>query len=156
MRSAELERIKREAGKPTFESDSERQIRFAKVKGNFEKIQKLQDTIVKLYTRSKKIDYLKISETATQLVKNAIHLEENLFGENFANIEKKEISKKSKAKNIPDLIVALDNAIGLFVVSPIFQNRQTVDSEESEKAEETLREIIRLSGELSKESAKLK
>ena len=156
MRSAELERIKREADKPTVESTAEREIRFARVKENFENIQKLQDSIVKNYTRSKKIDYAKISSSAADITKNSLRLGENLFGEKLEKDDRDKKEEKDKPKKVPDLIVELDNAIGSFVSSPIFQNRQTIDRKISEKAEQTLREIIELSDALSKESARLK
>ncbi len=156
MRSAELERIKREADKPTLESNAEREIKFAKVKENFENIQKLQDEIVKTYTRSKKIDYGKISDSAANITKNSLRLSENLFGEKPEKKNEIKTQEKDKPEKVPDLIVALDNAIGDFVKSPIFKDRQTIDRKISEKAEENLREIIKLSDSLAKESAKLK
>ena len=156
MRSAEFERIKREAEKPTFESTAERENRFARVKENFENIQKLQDQIVKIYTRNKKIDYGKISNSAAEITKKSFRLSENLFGEKLEKIVENKPEEKNKQKKVPDLIVALDNAIGDFVSSPIFKDRQTIDRKISEKAEEKLREIIELSDTLAKESAKLK
>ncbi len=156
MRSVELERIKREAEKPRFESNAEREIRFARVKEDFENIQKLQDTIVKVYTRSKKIDYGKINNSAAEIVKNSFRLGENLFGEKLAKPDEIKPDEKTKPKKVPDLIVALDNAIGEFVRSPIFRDKRTIDRQISEKAEKKLREIIDLSGALAKESAKLK
>ena len=156
MRSAELERIKREADKPTFESNVEREVRFTKVKENFENIQKLQDEIVKSYTRSKKVDYRKISDLAANITKNSFRLGENLFGEKLEKKDETNPEENDKPKKVPDLIVALDNAIGDFVKSPVFNDKKTIDSKVSEKAEEMLREIIRLSDALAKESAKLK
>ncbi len=156
MRSADLERIKREADKPTFESNAEREIKFARVKEDFENIQKLQNLIVKIYTRSKKIDYAKISDSAADITKNSFRLGENLFGEKLEKSDKKKTEEKNKSPKVPDLIVLLDNAIGDFVNSPIFKDRQTVDRKVSEQAEDKLREIIKLSDNLAKESAKLK
>ena len=156
MRSAELERIKREADKPNLESNAEREIRFARIKENFENIQKLQDEIVKIYTRSKKIDYGKISNSAANITKNSFRLGETLFGEKLKKTNENKPEENNEPKKVTDLIVALDNAIGDFVSSPIFKNKQTIDRKISEKAEEKLREIIELSDALAKESAKLK
>ena len=60
-RSIELERVKRDAVKlrPT-EDSTERTIKFAEIKEDFENIQKLQSEIVKAYTTGKNINYEKI------------------------------------------------------------------------------------------------
>ena len=64
-RSMDMEKLKRESGK-TFpqESTQEATIRFAKVKDDYEHIQKLQAEIVKIYTTGKEINYSKISNSA--------------------------------------------------------------------------------------------
>lgn len=157
MRSIELERIKRESQKNRrVESTKEREIRFAKIKKDFEDIQKLQDSIIKTYTTGKTINYPKISKAAANMRKNALRLDENLFGAKQKKEDKNKRSKNSKQKSVRDLIIELDNAIGKFIKSPIFQNTKVVDSEVSKKAQSELEEIMRLSNMLSLEADKMK
>ncbi len=152
MRSAELERIKREANKVyKDESVNERKIRFTAIREDFESIQKLQDSIIKAYTRSKKINYSKIAKSARSMSKNARRLDVNLFGKiSEGLLEEKKLQKSIEfdQKIVPDLIVKLDNAIGKFVVSPIFQDLQTIDSEASKIAQTDLEKVINLSQKL--------
>ena len=112
-RSMELERIKKEADE-TFphESNEEAAIRFAKVKNDYEHIQKLQAEIVKAYTTGKEINYSKISNSAAELNKKAIRLETSLF--NINEVADKNIDKK-KSVSVRDLIIELDKVLGNFV-----------------------------------------
>ena len=55
-----------------------------------------------------------------------------------------------------DLIIELDNALGIFITSPIFQNTKIVEPSISEKSRLELRKIFYLSDELSWEAAKIK
>ena len=116
----------------------------------------MQDSIIKAYTTGKTINYSKISSSATNITKNALRLDENLFG---AKPEKKIENKKPesiKRKSVRDLIIELDNAIGNFVKSPIFQNIKIVDSKVSKEAQSELENILRLSNMLSNEAEKMK
>src|SRR5215217_6180668 len=54
MRSIELERVKRDSNKLNPKTTNKEQIiKFAKIKEDFEKIQKLQDEIIKAYSKGK-------------------------------------------------------------------------------------------------------
>lgn len=157
MRSVELERIKREANKLNpVESTKEREIRFGEIKEDFENIQKLQDSIIKAYTTGKKINYSKISSSAMNMRKNALRLNENLFGAKPHESSKNDNSKKIENKNVRSLIIELDNLIGSFIKSPIFQNTKIVDSKISEEAQTELKNILNLSNMLSIEAEKMK
>jgi hypothetical protein len=157
IRSIELERVKREADKPVPNvSLKEQQLKFKEIKNEFETIQKLQDSIVKTYTKGKTIDFTKISELAAELSKNAIKLDENLFDSKQINEVKLEVTKKNEQKNVRDLIIELDNAIGKFVESNVFQNSKLVNPDESEQAHQELRKIIKISEDLVNQAQKLK
>lgn len=56
------------------------------------------------------------------------------------------------AKGVRDLIVDLDNAIGSFATSPMFQNLRAADAAVSEKAKLDLEKIIKLSALLDAEA----
>ncbi len=148
MRSIDLERVKQDAWKvKPGESTKKREIKFGEIKKNFENIQKLQDRIVRVYTTGKTIDYPKISKSALKITKNAIRLDENLFGGNQEDTV--EINDPVERKSVRDLIIDLDNGIGKFVKSPIFQNTKVVDSQISSETQLELRKIMKLSMMLS-------
>ncbi len=155
MRSNELERIKREADKPTFESTREKDIRFALVKEDFEKIQKLQTAIVKAYTSGKTIDFSKIGQFSIEISKKAVKLNQNLFGSGQFEIVKPESRENRGPRGLRDLIIELDKAIGRFVTSPVFSNNILVDPTVSENSQIELERIISLSKALNKESLRL-
>lgn len=157
MRSTQLERIKRDANKPRpRESSKEKEIRFAKIKKDFESIQKLQNQIIKAYTTGKEINYKKIDKSSAKIKNDALRLEENLFGLKRTDKGLKNLKQVSdKQKNVRDLIILLDNALGNFVGSPIFNNLKVVDLEQSKKARLELRKIIRISQSLSEQAKKM-
>jgi hypothetical protein len=157
MRSIELERIKRESENPAPNNPSTtRQFKFTEIKNEFENIQKLEDSIINAYTKGKKIDFTKISESAEEIRKNAIKLDENLFESRITNEKQTVVAEKSKPKNIRDLIIELDNAIGKFVGSKMFKDSKLIDQKESEQAQFELKKIIEISDKLSIEAKKFK
>ncbi|MBX7172227.1 MAG: hypothetical protein K1X72_14775 [Pyrinomonadaceae bacterium] len=154
-RSMELERVQKEANQVNYEESSkEQKIKFAQIKDDFENIQKLELQIIQTYTTGKKINYQKISESATEISKRAARLNTNLF------LPKTEQDQKApneiKAKNVRDLIVDLDNKIGDFINSPIFKNNNLVDSKASEKAQGDLENIIKISDLMAQKAKNFK
>lgn len=155
-RSIELERVKRDAVKlrPT-EDSTERTIKFAEIKEDFENIQKLQSEIVKAYTTGRKINYEKISQSAAEMTKKTVRLDANLFNSKIEETFKNKDAEKAKPKRVRDLIVELDKVIGIFVGSPVFKNTKVVDEQSSEKSRLDLEKIFKLSDTLSREAKKL-
>jgi len=157
MRSIELERVKRDAAKvQPPEVSREQQIRFEKTKENFEKLQRLQDKIILAYTTEKEINYSKIRKAASEMREKSLWLNENLFGATPDETDEIIKSEAAEKKGVRDLIIELDAALGEFVGSAMFQNNKVVDKETSKETQLDLENVIRLSGMLSIEAAKLK
>lgn len=157
MRSYEIERLKRDAAKPRQgESTLKREIKLAEIKEDFEAIQKLQDLIIKFYTTGEKINYRKISEAAAEMRKKALRLNSNLFGEKSVETNAEENADNAEKTNVRNLIIELDNTIGLFTKSSIFKNINVVDVKTSETAQSHLKRILDLSKALSLEADKMK
>lgn len=157
MRSIELERVKRNAAKMRpNESTKELEIKFAETKENFEKIQLLQDSIIKTYTTGEKINYSKISKLASDIRKRSVWLDENLFGAMPKETAENKDQERAEQKSVRDLIIDLDNAIGVFVKSAIFQDSKVVDSKISKAAQAELRSILNISNLLSIEAGKFR
>lgn len=170
-RSVELERVDRErrktnksAANPAATAEDKLAAKYAEIKADYEQIQLSQDAIVKGYRGAGKIDYAEIGKSALEINERATRLNSNLFpAPPVENTQaEKEVKKEAKktekdlkpAKSIRDLIVELDEAIGIFATSSMFQNLRTVDVAVSAKAQLDLEKIIELSGLLNIEASK--
>lgn len=166
MRSNEMERIKRDANKNSAsQMNDEIEKKFPEINEDYSGIQRSQEAIVKAYTTGKEINYGQIEKSANDLNKNAERLNSNLFTtkakskkEKSAKKDEEKSDKKNeeKPKEIKSLIVELDNAIGSFVSSTMFQNLQNVDQKVADKAQLDLAHILKISSDLSNEAGKLK
>lgn len=150
MRSLEIERAKREANKPHLtETPRETETRITRISSDFETIQTLQSSIVKAYTTGKTINFKRISVSAFEMRKRAFRLGNDFFSTNVLTGTGESFrARLTDGKNLKDLVVALDNAVGAFVNSPVFE-RAVVDSRLLEKAQIELAKIILLSDRLS-------
>ena len=171
-RSIELDKIKRDAdrdNRSSLSSDPAAKLKFTEIKEDFEKIQMLQNGIVEAYTKSKQINYAKISANAGDISKSGMRLKGNLFA---VVVEDKKASKKSKKKDsvqptlsedktekplptdVKSLIVELDNTIVAFTGNPMFTNPKVVNAADNTKAKADLERLIMLSDALSSEADK--
>lgn len=163
-RSSELERIKRDMYKKDASLTGDaRQMNFARIKKDFERIQLVfDDGIVKTYRLSNPMDYRKISESASELRERALRLRSNLFPEQ----PKKETSAATAAASplvagapsevVRNLIISLNGSLAAFVASPIFRNIKVLDPQASEKARVDLESVIAQSTALSERAGKIR
>lgn len=156
IRSIELERVKRDANNRNSKDSPAIVRNFDEVKEDFEEIQILQTKIINIYTKGKEINYEKISRASAEMKKKALRLDKNLFG---LKPDEKAMKVKTatlyEQKSVRDLIIELDKNIEVFINSPVFKNNKLVDQEATEKAQNELEEIIRLTEMLSKEAKKM-
>ena len=158
-REIELERVKRDSRKPNLTADlNGRVIKFSEIKEDFESIQKLQNSIVEIYTTGKKIRYEEIGKLALEINKGAVRLNLNLFTKSAAEkteLKKEEGAETNTLRSVKELIIDLDNKIGSFAKSSMFQNLKVIDTEVSEKTGMNLEQIIKLSAALNQAAAKM-
>lgn len=172
-RSNELERIKRDAQKPekrdknappgtisVTETEDALAAKYEEIKTDYEQIQLSQDSIIKAYQSGDKIDYSQIGKSSSEINKSAVRLNSNLFtptvAENSdAKKEEKTEKKPEMPKSMRDIIVDLDNTIGRFASSPMFQNLRAVDPMVSEKTKLDLERVIQLSSLIAAEAEKM-
>jgi hypothetical protein len=162
IRSVDLERVDRDArktDKAAAKAEDTLAAKYAEIKTDYEQIQLAQDAVVKTYQGTGKIDYAQISKSALEINKSATRLNSNLFPlVEIPDVEKREKKEDKKeketkpAKSVRDLIIDLDNAIGSFATSSMFQNLRAVDPEVSEKTKLDLQRIIQLSNLLAGEA----
>ena len=172
-RSIDLERVDRDANKtgasannpakkPEAVAEDKLAAKYEEIKTDFEHIQMSQDEVIKAYQNSAKVDYAQISKSAMEINKSAMRLNSNLFPVSETPDAEKELNKNKKkdaaveqSKTVRDLIVELDNSIGTFASSPMFQNLRLVDPKVSIKTKSDLQKIIELSSMLNTEAQKM-
>ncbi|MEO8073384.1 MAG: hypothetical protein ABI891_13100 [Acidobacteriota bacterium] len=174
-RSIDLERVDRDARKEngkTTEQPAKNSVtvknqpedklaaKYGEIKTDYEQIQLSQDTIIKTYQGSGTIDYAQIGKSASEINSSAKRLSSNLFPPPIAEGEGKEVERKPEkeaktTKSIRDLIVDLDNSVGSFAMSSMFQNLRLIDPKVAIKTQADLKNIIELSATLNAEAEKM-
>ncbi|MEP6902159.1 MAG: hypothetical protein ABJA66_10445 [Actinomycetota bacterium] len=172
-RSIEMDKIKRDAEKADSNKQQSNQVaelKFKEIKEDFEKIQMMQNANITIYTKSKKIDYAKISGNADEISKSGMRLKVNLFAlpeetkDSKKSKEKKKESKLTEETKTPEqplptdvkmLIVEIDNTLAAFVGNPMFVNPKVVNSADNIKAKMDLERLIKLSSALNQEAGKM-
>ena len=152
-RSNELERMRREADTPV--KPEGHKIRFPEIKEDFEAIQ-LNNNELQPNAALPNPDCQAISKSAGEIVKHALRLQTNLFAAN----DKKKSKKKTVQTNenvapfdLKTRANELEIAIAAFVKSPMFRNIQVVNSEDSQRAQKELENIIKLSAAIERQTA---
>lgn len=159
-RSIEMERIERDAKKPDNRKNSEKaQSRpaqnFLQIKEDFEQIQLINNNILQANPSSAKPDYQRISESAAEIEQRAIRLKANLFTPKSTK-QAKEKSPVTEDQELKSLLTELDNSIGNFSQSPMFQNSKVVNPEDQTKAENELDAVIKISVRIRNEADRIK
>lgn len=156
-RSNEIERVRRDAEKPAKKTEKSSEDKFPQIKEDFERIQIVNGEVLQAATPPGGPDYGHISEAAEEVRKRAARLKSNLFPPESEEKQKEKGSGEEKDQpGLKSLLSALDVALASFVSSPIFQNTKVVNPQESAKARRALEEVIKLSTQIVKESAKMK
>jgi hypothetical protein len=158
-RSINLDRVKRDAKKTNTENPGPASVNhFLEIKEDFEKIQKLDSSIITTYKTGKQIQYAKIAAFSSELNRSAARLKENLFSNQNKDQNALPGETKTQENNfssvVPNLIVELDKMLGDFVSNPIFTDSKKPKMKEKEKAEADLEQVIRLSAALKQASEK--
>jgi hypothetical protein len=161
-RSNEMERIGRDAKKPDRIRESDKPdnppaSNFPEIKEDFERIQIINSDVLQA-NASGKPEYELISESAAEIHKRAIRLKSNLFSPK----SKKQSKKQSKEEpgvedqDLKSLLTLLDNSIGNFAHSPMFQNTKVVNPEETINAQKELDTVIKISARIRNEADRIK
>ncbi len=166
-RSIDLERVDRDAARtnspaatPNVGAEDKLAAKYADIKTDFEQIQISQNAIIKAYQGSGKIDYIQIGKSAAEINKSSQRLDSNLFpekpNENLDNEKEKQTGKKElkSSTTVRDLIVELDEVIGNFALSSMFQNLRLIDPKVAIKTRLDLKKITGLSADLLSEAQK--
>lgn len=160
-RSNEIERIGRDAEKPDSRlRDTEKPVNppapnFAQIKEDFERIQIVTSDVLQASASGAKLDYERISKSAAEINERAIRLKSNLFPPKSTK-KSKENEPGTEDQELKALLTLLDNAIGNFTQSPMFQNSKVVNPEDSTNAQKELDAVIKISARIGNEADRLK
>ena len=141
-RSLELERLKRESYKRSDSNDYV--VKFPAIKEDFEAIQKLNASIVKLTAAATPLDVAAVSKIVEQVNHRAARLKSNLFADESKK-DDKEIQSAAAPRELKTMLADLDKFIIKFVHNPIFQNLNVVNFSDSQKAQKDLEKVIAVS-----------
>lgn len=153
IRSAEIERVRREALKPEKETEPPR---FPEIKDDFEKIQLIVADLSRPEAAAGVPDYGRVAGAVEEVGKRAERLRSNLFPPKHDRRPAKKAGKKPEPGDWKELLAALDSAVTSFVHNPTFTNLKVVDAEDSARARSDLDRVIRLSDLLRREAERLK
>lgn len=151
-RSAELERISRDAKKPDRKHEPTAEEKFPQIKEDFERIQIVNGEVL----QSARADHVQLAEAAAEVHRRAARLSSNLFPPGQGKKPKAAPKEETDARDLKALLAALDASVERFVHSPLFQNIKVVNPDDSAKARRELEEIIRLSALVGREAGRLK
>lgn len=151
-RSAELERIRRDASKPGRKHEPSAEEKFPQIKEDFERIQIVNGDVL----QSARADLGQLAAAAAEVHRRASRLASNLFPPEQEKKPKAAAKEDADARDLKALLAALDASVERFVHSPLFQNIKVVNPDDSAKARRELEEIIRLSARVGKEAERLK
>ena len=143
-RSIELERVKRDSEKRPVNKDNHS--KFPEIKKDFEAIQKINLELFRLTSSKIPLDHSAVAKLASEINQRSLRLRANLFEPESGQKETEEKQQSALAsKSLETLLSALDESIGSFVHSSIFQNLKLVDTADSLKAQKDLETVINLS-----------
>jgi hypothetical protein len=154
-RSNEIERVKRDAEKPETKKREGAEESFPQIKEDFEQIQQVNSSVLQAAPSGEAPNYARIHEAASEIKKRATRLKKNLFGAETGEEKHSKEKDEKGAQDLKALLPALDDAIGAFVHSPLFQNAGVVNPDDSAKAARDLEAVIKLSARVEKESERL-
>ncbi len=153
-RSNELERMRREADTP--DKPISHEVKFPEIKDDFERIQIVNGEVLQPTATQSKPDLPAVCQAASEIKKRAIRLHSNLFAPDTKKKPKKKSNNAGGSVQPFDLKAEakeLDTAIATFVKSSMFQNIQVVNSEDSQRAQKELENIIKLSAAIEGQTA---
>lgn len=176
-RSNELERVNRQMKKDAAKKKKENKTEvvtpppaptedrlaavYPEIQEDYEGMQKSQGSMMDAYADGKNVDFEQLAALAAAVNRHAQRLSFNLFpppAENTdaARDEKKDRKKDadSAAKNLRVLLVELDESVAAVISSSMFQNLRAVEPLVSEKAQNDLKNIVRLSDSVAAEAGK--
>jgi hypothetical protein len=123
---------------------------------DFKQIQILRNSVVRQLLADKPLDYKFITDETIAINKRAVRLAEHLQNAGAAPEKKEETTPTEITDDkIKDALVKMCKRIDSFTENPSFKNPEVLDLKEAERARGDLREVVRLSSNISKSAERL-
>jgi hypothetical protein len=143
----------RNLGKREPLSEQQQKLALKQIKEDFERMQAVNNEMMRTVSTAEPLDYKSISETLSEINKRAKRLKSNL---RMADGEKGEaLNVASAGTELKQSLYRLDDLIMIFVTSPLFQNPNVINTDLRAKANRDLEAIIEVSQVVRKNAEKL-
>jgi len=126
------------------------------VNGDFQRLLKLHNELVRTIAKNDPLDYQFISEATGEIKKRAARLQSTLALGKPEAAEKKRETQDLEAQIAKDDLILLCKKIESFITNPIIEVPGTVDAKQLERARRDLESVVALSGDLKKRAEKQK
>jgi hypothetical protein len=130
-------------------SEKQQRLALAQIKEDFERLQVVNNEMMRVVVTSDSLDYKLISESLEEINRRAKRLKENLKMQDHQAKETSE-HKTASLEEVKATLSTLDNFIMSFVKSPLFHNTQVIDANHRARAGDDLVKIIGLSRDTKK------
>lgn len=130
-------------------SEKEQRLALTQIKEDFERMQVVNNQMMRVVVTSDSLDYKLVSESLDEINKRAKRLKDNL---RMQETEAREHggAKPVSVAEVKATLATLDDFIMSFVQSPLFQNPKLIDANQRAKAESDLSNIIGISRDTKK------
>ena len=125
-------------------SEKEQKLALAQIKEDFERMQVVNNEMMRVVAKSDSLDYKLVSESLEEINRRARRLKDNLRMQNVEARDQGD-AKVAGVAEVKSSLTTLDDFIMSFVQSPLFQNPKLIDANHRAKAESDLANIIGLS-----------
>lgn len=143
----------RNLGKEQPLSEQQQKLALKQIKEDFERLQFVNNEMMRTVSASETLDYKSISNTLSEINKRAKRLKSNLRMEDGER--DKAWQATSESAELKQSLYQLDNLIMGFVTSPLFRNTSVTDANLRLKAGRDLDGIIEMSQTVRKNAEKL-
>lgn len=128
----------------------------AQIKEDFVRIQLINNALAEMVSRSGALDLKLVEKSTSEIKKRAERLKDNLALPELERVfERYQVEVGAEAGQLKLSLSTLDKLILEFVHNPIFKEAHVVNVQLSAKARRDLEDIIEMSDEVRKSSAKL-
>ena len=143
----------RNLGKEQPLSEQQQKLALKQIKEDFERMQAVNNQMMRTVSSAEALDYKSISETLSEINKRAKRLKSNL---RMADGERGEaMNAASDGAELKQSLYTLDGLIMSFVTSPLFQNPNVLNTTLRAKANRDLEGIIEMSQTVRKNAEKM-
>lgn len=155
-REQSLRLLREQAGKPKKPTEQDRKLAIRQIFEDFERIQILNNEMMRAASVSQAFDYRRISDVTEEINKRAKRLKINLGITDFEEASKGQTQQVvTEREQVRASLFTLNQLVKSFVTNPLFQNLKVTEVGQLAKARHDLAGIIERSQGLRRSAGKL-